>query len=84
MLLDDICITFDIRYIHNEQNPFFVRYWYHLADKLSIHSLPHLAGFYKPTTPQYPPSHLQDYSTHSSARFIFSPAVSFHALIQVH
>ena len=48
-----------------------------LAD---CHSIP---WFYKPTIPQYPPSHLQDYSTCNSARLIFCPTLSFHALIQV-
>ena len=32
----------------------------------------HVAGFYKPTIPQSPPSHLQDYSTCNSARLKFS------------
>ena len=32
----------------------------------------HVAGFYKPTIPQSPPSHLQDYSTCNNARLEFS------------
>ena len=32
----------------------------------------HVAGFYKPTIPQTPPSHLQDYSTCNNARLEFS------------
>ena len=32
----------------------------------------HLAGFYKPTIPQSPPSHLWDYSTCNNARLEFS------------
>ncbi len=32
----------------------------------------HLAGFYKPTIPQSPPSHLQDYSTCNNPRLEFS------------
>ena len=32
----------------------------------------HGAGFYKPTIPQSPPSHLQDYSTCNNARLEFS------------
>jgi hypothetical protein len=32
----------------------------------------HVAGFYKPTVPQSPPSHLQDYSTCNNARIEFS------------
>ncbi len=32
----------------------------------------HVAGFYKPTIPQSPPSHLRDYSTCNSARLEFS------------
>ncbi len=31
----------------------------------------HVAGFYKPTIPQSPPSHLRDYSTCNNARFEF-------------
>jgi hypothetical protein len=31
----------------------------------------HVAGFYKPTIPQTPPSHLQDYSTCNNARLEF-------------
>ena len=31
--------------------------------------LNHGAGFYKPTIPQYSPTHLKDYSTCNSARF---------------
>jgi len=41
--------------------------WSLSADKLTIHS-----GFYKPTIPQSPPSHLQDYSTCNNARLEFS------------
>jgi hypothetical protein len=33
----------------------------------------HVAGFYKPTIPQSPPSHLQDYSICNNARLEFSP-----------
>jgi hypothetical protein len=32
----------------------------------------HVAGFYKPTIPQSPPSHLRDYSTINNARLEFS------------
>ena len=32
----------------------------------------HVAGFYKPTIPQSPPSHLQDYSICNNARLKFS------------
>jgi hypothetical protein len=32
----------------------------------------HVAGFYKPTIPQSPPSHLQDYSICNNARLEFS------------
>jgi hypothetical protein len=32
----------------------------------------HVAGFYKPTIPQSPPSLLQDYSTCNNARLVFS------------
>jgi hypothetical protein len=32
----------------------------------------HVAGFYKPTIPQSPPSHLWDYSTCNNARLEFS------------
>ncbi len=32
----------------------------------------HVAGFYKPTIPQSPPSHLRDYSTSNNARLEFS------------
>ncbi len=32
----------------------------------------HVAGFYKPTIPQSPPSHLRDYSTCNNARLEFS------------
>ncbi len=32
----------------------------------------HLAGFYKPTIPQSPPSHLRDHSTCNNARLEFS------------
>jgi hypothetical protein len=32
----------------------------------------HVAGFYKPTIPQSPPSHLQDYSKCNNARLEFS------------
>ena len=32
----------------------------------------HVAGFYKLTIPQSPPSHLRDYSTCNNARFEFS------------
>ncbi len=32
----------------------------------------HVAGLYKPTIPQSPPSHLQDYSICNNARFEFS------------
>ncbi len=32
----------------------------------------HIAGFYKPTIPQSPPSHLRDYSTCNNARLEFS------------
>jgi len=32
----------------------------------------HIAGFYKPTVPQSPPSHLQDYSICNNARLEFS------------
>jgi hypothetical protein len=32
----------------------------------------HVAGFYKPTIPQSPPSHLRDYSTCNNARSEFS------------
>ncbi len=32
----------------------------------------HVAGFYKPTIPQCPPSHLQDYSICNNARLEFS------------
>jgi len=32
----------------------------------------HVAGFYKPTIPQIPPSHLQDYSICNNARLEFS------------
>jgi WD40 repeat protein len=32
----------------------------------------HVAEFYKPTIPQSPPSHLQDYSTCNNARLEFS------------
>ncbi len=28
----------------------------------------HVSGFYKPTIPQSPPSHLQDYSIYNNAR----------------
>jgi hypothetical protein len=45
----------------------FVGLWSQSADKLTIHS-----GFYKPTIPQSPPSHLQDYSTCNNARLEFS------------
>ena len=38
----------------------------------------HGAGFYKPKVTQYPPSHLQDYSTCNSARLEF-PTVCIHA-----
>ena len=34
--------------------------------------LSHRAGFYEPTVPQYPPSHLQDYNTCNSAMLSFS------------
>jgi hypothetical protein len=42
----------------------------------------HVAGFYKPTTPQSPPSHLQDNSTCNNARFEFSKILLL-ALIQM-
>jgi hypothetical protein len=32
----------------------------------------HVVGFYKPTIPQSPPSHLRDYSTCNNARLEFS------------
>ena len=32
----------------------------------------HVAGFYKPTIPQSPPSHLQDYSTCNNTSLEFS------------
>jgi hypothetical protein len=32
----------------------------------------HVAGFYKPTIPQSPPSHLREYSTCNNARLEFS------------
>jgi len=32
----------------------------------------HVAGFYKPTIPQSPPSHLRDYSTCNNAKLEFS------------
>jgi hypothetical protein len=35
----------------------------------------HVAGFYKPTVPQSPPSHLWDYSTCNNARLDFSTIV---------
>ncbi len=35
----------------------------------------HVAGFYKPTIPQSPPSHLQDYSICNNARLEFSTNV---------
>ncbi len=40
------------------------------------------AGFYKPTIPQSPPSHLQDYSTCNNARLEFS-TILFQALVQM-
>jgi hypothetical protein len=45
----------------------------------------HLAGFYKPTIPQSPPSHLRDYSTCNNARleFLVFPQVLFQPLIQM-
>jgi hypothetical protein len=42
----------------------------------------HVAGFYKPTIPQSPPSHFQDYSTCNNARLEFS-TIFFQALIQM-
>jgi hypothetical protein len=42
----------------------------------------HVAGFYKPTIPQSPPSHLRDYSTYNNARLEFS-TIFFQALIQM-
>ena len=39
-------------------------------------------GLYKPTIPQYPPSHLQDYRTYNNAKLEF-PTVFIHALIQI-
>jgi hypothetical protein len=35
----------------------------------------HVAGFYKPTIPQSPPSHLRDYSTCNNARLEFSTII---------
>jgi len=43
----------------------------------------HVAGFYKPTIPQSPPSHLQDYSICNNARLEFFPQFLFQALIQM-
>ncbi len=42
----------------------------------------HVAGFYKPTITQSPPSHLRDYSTCNNARLEFSTFL-FQALIQI-
>jgi hypothetical protein len=50
---------------------FFVGLWSQSADKLTIHSIPCIAGFYKPTIPQSLPSHLRDYSTCNNARLGF-------------
>jgi hypothetical protein len=43
----------------------------------------HVTGFYKPTIPQSPPSHLRDYSTCNNARLEFSTQFLFQALIQM-
>ncbi len=43
----------------------------------------HVAGFYKPTIPQSPPSHLQDYSICNNARLDFFHNFLFQALIQM-
>jgi hypothetical protein len=46
-------------------------FWSQSADKLTIHSLP-CSWILKPTIPQSPPSHLQDYSICNNARLEFS------------
>ena len=43
----------------------------------------HVTGFYKPTIPQSPPSHFQDYSICNNLRLEFSPQVLFQAFIQM-
>jgi len=43
----------------------------------------HVAGFYKPTIPQSPPSHLRDYSMCNNARLEFLPQFLYQALIQM-
>ena len=46
----------------------FVAHWFLSADKLSFHSKPR-SWFFLQTVPQFPPSHLQNYSTRDSVRF---------------
>jgi hypothetical protein len=63
---------------------FFFRLWSQSAERLQL-ILCHIAGFYKPTIPQSPPSHLRDYSTCNNARLEFFgfPQFLIQALIQV-
>jgi hypothetical protein len=71
-----------------KEDPFFFFFFWTLDFGLSqltslqfIHC--HVAGFYKLTIPQSPPSHLQDYSICNNARLEFFPQILFQALIQL-
>ncbi len=57
-----------------DSSPFFFFFFdFGISRLISLQFIQyHVAGFYEPTTPQSPPSHLRDYSTCKNARLELS------------